>query len=156
MSDPMDCSLPGSSIHGIPQARILEWVAMPFSRGSSQPKDWIHVSYVCILVLASRFFTTSTTWEALEWVAISSSRGYSRPRDWTCDSCFYCISRRVLYHWATWKARNRKYIYIYMHPKVHRSIICCCWIMEAKCLPIDEWIRKIWFMYIQNITQPYK
>ena len=34
--NPMDCSLPGSSVHGIPQARILEWVAVPFSRGSSQ------------------------------------------------------------------------------------------------------------------------
>ena len=33
--DPMDCSLPGSSVHGILQARILEWVAIPFSRGSS-------------------------------------------------------------------------------------------------------------------------
>ena len=37
--DSMDCSLPGSSVHGILQARILEWVAMPSSRGSSQPKD---------------------------------------------------------------------------------------------------------------------
>ena len=40
LSDPMDCSLPGSSVHGILQARILEWVAISFSRGSSQPKDW--------------------------------------------------------------------------------------------------------------------
>ena len=39
LSDPMDCSLPGSSIHGIFQARILEWIAVPFSRGSSQPRD---------------------------------------------------------------------------------------------------------------------
>ena len=36
---PMDCSPPGSSVPGILQARILEWVAMPFSRGSSQPRD---------------------------------------------------------------------------------------------------------------------
>ena len=35
LCDPMDCSLPGSSVHGIFQARILEWVAIPFSRGSS-------------------------------------------------------------------------------------------------------------------------
>ena len=41
-----DCSLPGSSVHGIFQARILEWVAMPSSRESSQPKDQTHVSYV--------------------------------------------------------------------------------------------------------------
>ena len=37
--DPMDCNPPGSSVHGILQARILEWVAFPFSRGSSQPRD---------------------------------------------------------------------------------------------------------------------
>ena len=39
LCDPMDCSLPGSSIHGIFQARILEWVAISFSRGSSRPRD---------------------------------------------------------------------------------------------------------------------
>ena len=39
LCDPVDCSLPSSSVHRILQARILEWVAMPSSRGSSQPKD---------------------------------------------------------------------------------------------------------------------
>ena len=39
LCDPMDCSLLGSSAHGISQARILEWVAISFSRGSSQPRD---------------------------------------------------------------------------------------------------------------------
>ena len=39
LCDLMDCSLPGSSIHGILQTRILEWLASPFSRGSSQPRD---------------------------------------------------------------------------------------------------------------------
>ena len=49
MLDPMDCSLPGSSAHGLLQARVLEWVVMPFSRGSSQPRDRTHVSYIsCI------------------------------------------------------------------------------------------------------------
>ena len=38
LCDPMDCSLPGSSVHGILQARILEWAAFPFSRGSAQPR----------------------------------------------------------------------------------------------------------------------
>ena len=38
LCDPMDCSLPGSSVHGLLQARILEWVAFPFFRGSSQPE----------------------------------------------------------------------------------------------------------------------
>ena len=39
LCDPMDCSPPGSSVHGILQPRILEWVAMPSSRASSQPRD---------------------------------------------------------------------------------------------------------------------
>ena len=42
--DPMDCSLPGSSVHGIFKARVPEWVAFSFSRGSSQPRDWTWVS----------------------------------------------------------------------------------------------------------------
>ena len=56
LCDPMDCSPPGSSIHGILQARVLEWVAIPFSRGSSQPRDRTGVS--CI---AGRFFTSLAT-----------------------------------------------------------------------------------------------
>ena len=44
LCDPMDCSLPGSSVHGILQVRILEWIAMPFSRGSSQLRNRICVS----------------------------------------------------------------------------------------------------------------
>ena len=58
--DPVDCSQPGASVHEIPQARILEWVAYPFSRGSSQPRDWTSVS--CI---AGIFFTVRGTRGAL-------------------------------------------------------------------------------------------
>ena len=53
LCDPMDCSPPGSSVHGIFQARILEWVAISFSRGSSWPRNWTHLcrlkSRFCIL-----------------------------------------------------------------------------------------------------------
>ena len=52
LCDRIDCSLPGSSVHGILQARTLEWVAMPSSRGSSQPRD-----RTCISYLAGGFFT---------------------------------------------------------------------------------------------------
>ena len=51
LCDPVDCSLPGSSLHGILQARILEWVAISFSRGSSQPRDRSRV-----LLIAGRRF----------------------------------------------------------------------------------------------------
>ena len=46
LCDPMDCIPPGSSVHGILQARILEWVTISFSRGPSQPRDSIWVSYL--------------------------------------------------------------------------------------------------------------
>ena len=51
--NPTDCSPPGSSIHGILQARILEWVVIPFSRGSSRPRNRTQVSCV-----AGGFFTS--------------------------------------------------------------------------------------------------
>ena len=65
LCDPVDCSLPGSSIHGILQARILEWVAISFSRGSSRPRDWTQVS--CIV---GRCFNLWTTREAPQEVLI--------------------------------------------------------------------------------------
>ena len=46
LSDPVDCSPPHSSVHGILQARVLEWAAVPSSRGSSGPRDQTHVSYI--------------------------------------------------------------------------------------------------------------
>ena len=52
LCDPMDYNLPGSSVHGVFQARILEWVAISFSRGSSPPRDENWVSFI-----AGRFFT---------------------------------------------------------------------------------------------------
>ena len=62
LCDPMDWSPPGSSVHGILQARILEWVVIPSSRGSSQPRDQTQVSHV-----AGRFFTDWATREAQEY-----------------------------------------------------------------------------------------
>ena len=59
LCNPMDCSLPGSSVHGILQLSILEWVTIPFSRGSSQLRDQTQVS--CI---AGRFSTIWATTEA--------------------------------------------------------------------------------------------
>ena len=61
LCDPMDYSPPGSSVHGILQARILKWVAISSSRGSSRPRDWTHVFYVC---LRGRWVITSATWKA--------------------------------------------------------------------------------------------
>ena len=62
LCDPMDWSPLGCSVHGILQSRILEWVAISFSRGFSGPRDWTRI---------------------------------------------FCISRRILYHWATWEALEK-------------------------------------------------
>ena len=70
LCDPMGCNLPGSSVHGILQARILEWVVMPSSR--DLPNSGIKPMSPEFPGLADRFFTTSTTWEVtlvyLYWV----------------------------------------------------------------------------------------
>ena len=62
LCDPMDCSPPGSSVCGILQARILEWIAMPSSKGSSQPRDWTQVSHI-----AGGLFTIWALWEDLTY-----------------------------------------------------------------------------------------
>ena len=63
LCDPMDYSLPGFFVHGILQARTLKWVAMPSSKGSSQPRDRTWVSSI-----AGRFFTI---WAATEAYGIA-------------------------------------------------------------------------------------
>ena len=74
--DLIDCSLPGSSVHGIIQARILEWVALPFSRGSSQPRDWTRIS--CDSCIAGRFFTA----ESPEKPLLCHTRENKAPKSW--------------------------------------------------------------------------
>ena len=63
LCDPIDGSLPGSSVHGIFQARVLEWVAISFSRESSRPRDRTQVSHIvrrCFTVWATREVEVST------------------------------------------------------------------------------------------------
>ena len=76
---PMDCSPPDSSIHGISQARILEWVAIPFSRGSSPPKDQTWVS--CI---AGRFYANWATREAPGY-SVKVKVSVTQPPPTLCD-----------------------------------------------------------------------
>ena len=63
---PVECSPPSSSVHGIFQARILEWVAISFSRGSSQSRD-----QTCISCLAGRFFTTEPSGKSQRMLFLS-------------------------------------------------------------------------------------
>ena len=69
----MDCSPPSPSVHGICQARILEWIAMPSSRGASQPRDWTLISMSPALAVV--FFTTSATWRLSTKILMLSNCG---------------------------------------------------------------------------------
>ena len=69
LCDSVDCSPPGSSIHGILQARVLRWVSIPFSRGSSQSRDWTQVSRI-----VGRRFNLWATREAPNMMNISRRR----------------------------------------------------------------------------------
>ena len=68
----MDCTPPGSSVHGLSQVRILEWVAISFFRLSSWPKDW-----TCVSFLAGRFFTTEPSGKLIYMYQFSSVQLFS-------------------------------------------------------------------------------
>ena len=70
----MNCSPPGSSVHGILQARILEWVAIPFSGKSSQPRDQMHVS--CSFCIAGGFFTAEPLGKLVKHIDIDINITY--------------------------------------------------------------------------------
>ena len=73
LCNPLDCSLPGSYVHGIFQARVLEWVVISSSRGSSQTRDW-----TCVSCNADRFFTHWDHKHLLKfWNGIAGSYGSS-------------------------------------------------------------------------------
>ena len=72
----MNCSRPGPSVHGILQARILEWIALPSSRGSSWPRNRIHIS--CVSCIGTQIL--------YHWATSEASQA------WDCFSQFMCIS----------------------------------------------------------------
>ena len=92
---------PGSSVHGIVQARTLEWVTMPFSKGSSQPRDRIHVS--CISCIGRLILYHWDTWEAPSkyWKSPSSqSYGFSSSYAWMWE--FHYKESWTLKNWCFW------------------------------------------------------
>ena len=116
--DPMDCHPSGSFVHGLLQARILEWVAIPFSRGSSQPRDWTLIS-----CLADRFFTIWATREGSPSIEHHSSVAktpttiyyisqkhftiYFLKKNWRIIALQCCAS---LCHTTTWIGHKFTYI----------------------------------------------
>ena len=145
LCNPMDCSLLGLSVHRILQARILEWVAIPFSRGSSQPKDWTQVSHIAggfftiwapreapykniwgIGLVAKSCPVLATTWTIACQAPLSMAfsrqeywNGLPFPLQWIFliqgSNPGLLHCRQILY-WLNYKGSPiRKYIYIYVY-----------------------------------------
>ena len=94
----MDCSLPGSSVLGIFLARILEWVAISFSRGSSWPRDRTHVS--CVFCIAGGFFTCWAIREALI-IIISHNSVHGELGQGPVGLAYFCCPFSVASSFAT-------------------------------------------------------
>ena len=105
LCDPVDCSPPGSFVHGISQTRTLEWVTISFSRGHSRPQDQTHSS--CSAGDLTRSFNHCTTWEAvislnyqIFWSCSSLSiyQNFLQEDKFTYESACYidCCLRRQL------------------------------------------------------------
>ena len=125
--DSMDCSLPVSPVHGIFQARILEWVVISSSRESSRSGDWNCIS--CVSCLGRWILYHWATWEALEM-----------PYD-------PAIPHLDIYLKQTNKNSSLKR---YMHFNVHRSIIYNFQDMEANYMSINRWMVKENFCVISR------
>ena len=133
----MDCSPPGSLVHGILQARILEWVAIPFSRGSSWPRDQTQVSNI-----ASRFFIIWPTRIAHRTISNTHKTVWSPPRSafLTCSKMLrYLLSlylsipfsptrERAEAHQALWQLRAN----VIWNEKIHVHLLVT-WNLELGC-----------------------
>ena len=134
--DPMNCSLPDVSVHGILQARILEWVAMPSSRVSFQPGDATQVSHI-----AGGFFTIWATREA-HWLLLYYYYCYYYYSNFSRDtelcpffpSCFiapFVLKIRTVLHVETRKTWN---FYRRMQCDSKNQVVFSCTIPEMKVL----------------------
>ena len=116
LCDPVDCSLPSSSVHGILQARILEWVAISFSRGSSWPRDRTRAS--CI---GGGCFNLWATREALKELKVHKNQSY-----------FHILTIKIIIikenfkkYTKKWKGEILKVLFVIppkTHIKSHKSI----------------------------------
>ena len=109
LCDPMDCSPLGTSVYGVTSGKNTEWVAMPFSRGSSQPRDWTQVSCT-----AGRFFAIRATREAPKHSQLLFDKG--KIALWNKDNLFnkWC--------WNNWtptckKENSRHRPFTKIHPR---------------------------------------
>ena len=174
LCDPVDCSPSFSSVHGILQVRILEWVAVPFSNGSSWPGDWTRV--FCI---AGSFLTVWATRKALWYESVLISLhphqsllfshflffNYSHPSECAVVSLgfdlHFMASRWLtmlsISSWACWPFvflwRN-----FYLGPLTILKLMChfCCWVVKFFIHFSDRPLLGIWFADIFSHSVQWK
>ena len=107
-TDPMDCSPPGSSVHGILQAGILEWVVMPSTRGPSWPRNWTHISYLLHLLMGSlptsasepiplNFFFTEVKFTCVRLTILKCINQWYSVNSLCCSKIFLSLQKETLY-----------------------------------------------------------
>ena len=135
LCNPMDCSQPGSSVHGSSQGGILEWVAIFFFRESSSPRDQTWVS--CI---AGRFFTNWITRLPIgikERVNLKDPHECRTNRSWPGIQLAWLVGKNSISH---------SYLVF---------IIARTW-KQPRCPSADEWIRKLWYIYTMEYYSAIK
>ena len=150
----MDCSLPGSSLHGIFQARVLEWVAISFSRGSSQPRDWTWVScipgrcfnlwatrevpyitYTCIYIYRPQVAKTRLDMtEQLNWTGLKIAKVILRRKDKTVGIIFlafrqYCKATVIK---TVWHCDRNRHTNQYIETMPSQSLNCVWLFMTSR------------------------
>ena len=137
--DSVDCSLIGSSVHGMLQARILEWVAIASSRAPSQPRDWARVSYV----------SCTGRWTLYHWATWEATKVTGILKGILCYFVIvlvlfiYIYIYPVKFPFSIWK-QYAKYVgpfvllYLYsINTKTHRQM----WYVEEKCKHAQRWLN---------------
>ena len=124
LCDPMDCSPPDSSVHGILEAGVLEWVAIPISRVSSWPRDWARVS--CI---AGGFFTIWATRETHHSATFTPHPHLPSPWTWTWNYLVasYMFSKSLFRKLALFYQRILAQKYLWICPLGPSWNVCFHW-----------------------------
>ena len=126
LSNSMDSGPSGSSVHRILQTRILEWVAMAFSRGSSQSRDWTCISYVSCI--GRWVLTTSAIWKSPGWPGSLHN---------------YCTRNELIIQMVTYDFTN---ICLFLSSRQNKEIhvvVTVPWIWRTQSLPSES--QRRWF-----------
>ena len=120
LCNPMDCTLPGSSVHGILRARILEWVAISFSRGSSQPRDWTYISWFSCIGRQFLYHSKASSVQLLSHVRL-----FATPWTAACQASLSITNSRSLL----------KLMFIELVMPSNHLILCCPLLLPPSVFP---------------------